>query len=70
LNINISQDIMTDLICINKLGKYGCIKSDGKHVGFDHDFINANYTNGLISKKGDKCGMNFNNGSPTRNSYL
>jgi hypothetical protein len=43
---------MTDLICINKLGKYGCIKSDGKNIlGFDYDFINANYTNGLIRKK-------------------
>jgi hypothetical protein len=32
LNINTlaHQDIMTDLIWLNKLGKYGCIKSDGK----------------------------------------
>jgi hypothetical protein len=53
-------------LAINKLGKYGCIKSDGKtSLAFDYDFINANYTNGLISKKGDKCGMiQVNNGSP------
>jgi hypothetical protein len=59
LNINTlaHQDIMTDLIWLNKLGKYGCIKSDGKtSLAFDYDFINTNYTNGLISKK-DKCGM-------------